>query len=141
MSSHPTFQITLKLFLMAGSHLLVLRDQKSQTGDLPGGRITGAEFTGPWHSALERELREELGTGLRAVIRSEPLFVFDHLILEEQAPALGIAFQGSYLGGPLTLSDEHDHFEWVELSSYEPEGFFASTMARAVRRFQKCHEQ
>ncbi len=130
------FQVTTKLFLLDGTHLLTLRDRDSGTGDLPGGRLEQSEFNEPWEQAVEREVREELGDRILVSIHPESLFVFPHFILKDRVDALGVAFRGTYLGGPLELSEEHDRWKWVNLKSYEPEGFFPPTLAAAIRRFQ-----
>lgn len=132
---HGTFQITTKLFLMDGNHLLILNDRKSGTGDLPGGRLTQAEIHMPWTEALLREVVEELGPKVRISIQRGPLFAFPHWIVESAQDAMGLAFRGSYLGGPIVLSEEHDSFRWVPIHSYDPDGTFSPTLALALKRF------
>ena len=129
------FQITTKLFLMDGNHLLILQDRQSGTADLPGGRITQDEFHAAWSQALRRELLEELGPQVQLTVQPQPLFAFPHFVLSDATDALGLAFRGSYLGGTIVLSDEHDRWEWVRLATLEPHGVFPPTLARAVERF------
>jgi hypothetical protein len=52
------FQISLKLFLMRGDELLILRDRASKYGDLPGGRLGETEIYLPFPESLGREIRE-----------------------------------------------------------------------------------
>lgn len=130
------FQITLKVFLVKDNQFLILRDAIAQTGDLPGGRLSQTEFYQSWNDAIRRELREELGPAVQYTLHESSLFHFPHRILSAQTDALGIAFRADYQAGLIQISDEHDYFAWVPLDSYDPTGFFAPSMAAAVRQFQ-----
>jgi len=129
-----SFQITLKVFLEKDGEFLVLRDRDSGTGDLPGGRLGRDEFYEPWHRALEREFREELGEDVRYRLEEEPLFIFPHFVIKDQTEALGVAYRARYLGGKIVLSEEHDQMSWEKTDAYNPDGFFPPTLAAAVRR-------
>jgi 8-oxo-dGTP pyrophosphatase MutT (NUDIX family) len=131
------FQISLKIFLQREGSFLILRDRISQRGDLPGGRLSTAEFYGDWVACVHRELREELGPELSYELHPEPLFTFPHRILSAGTDALGVAYHALHTGGGLTLSDEHDQCTWVPVDGYDPTGFFHEHMAEAVRRFQR----
>ncbi len=131
------FQITLKVFLHRGNEFLVLRDRAAQVGDLPGGRISHAEFFQPWGDCVRRELAEELGSDFRYDLNEEPAFIFPHYIISAKTDGLGIAFLAEYLGGEIRLSDEHDDMNWVSAADYNPDDYFAEHMAAAVRRYQR----
>ena len=130
------FQITLKVFLCHQDRLLILRDRISGVGDLPGGRISKAEFYADWQDCLARELREELGEAVQYRLDPEPLFVFPHFIESAGEEALGIAYQAQFIRGQIQLSDEHDKMQWVALHDLEPGLFFSTHYARAVSRFK-----
>lgn len=130
------FEITLKVFVMDGEHLLVLRDRESREGDLPGGRLGADEMSAPWLEAVTRELTEELGPHARWRVDPEPLFVWPHQFTSTGLDGLGIAFAGVWEGGRLTLSDEHEAFAWVRLDDADLGDWFQGTMLVAARRFQ-----
>lgn len=136
---HGSFQITTKVFLMDGNHLLILKDRASGLADLPGGRITQSELHAPWLNAVHRELREELGSGVQLVVRPRPIFVFPHIILKENKDALGVAFPGRYFGGQIDLSDEHDSLEWINPLVGSPSWAFPPTLEQAMKQFVAWH--
>jgi 8-oxo-dGTP pyrophosphatase MutT (NUDIX family) len=131
------FEITLKVFLVDGDRILVLRDRESREGDLPGGRLGADEMAQPWMDAVARELREELGPHARWRVDPEPLFVWPHQFASTGLDGLGIAFAGTWEGGRLTLSDEHEAFAWVPVEGTDMGDWFQGTMLQAARRFQQ----
>ena len=135
------FQITLKAFIIrtgpGGEEFLVLRDAQLGIGDLPGGRISQPEFYKPWSDCLRREIAEELGTNIEYDLTEESIFLFPHRILSARTDGLGVAHIARYLGGEIQLSEEHDHYNWVNLKTYDPHGFFVEHMEGAVLRFQQ----
>lgn len=134
------FQITLKLFLLRERNerleFLVLRDRKSQWGDLPGGRLEKGEILKPLNVALNREIREELGESVSIRVDKEPFFIFGTVMADGGHEALGIAYTGTLESGEVELSDEHDLMEWVDVKTYDPSPLFHGHMRDAVIRFQ-----
>lgn len=131
------FQITLKVFLRRGGTFLVLHDRVGQVGDLPGGRLSHAEFYEDWAACIRRELREELGPDVTYTLDEEPVFLFPHYIVSAETDGLGVAYRADYTGGAIRLSDEHDGYAWEPIATYDPAGVFTEHMARAVRRYQR----
>lgn len=131
------FEITLKVFLLRDREFLALRDRKTGSGDLPGGRLSKGEIYRPWSEQVRRELHEELGDELVfELLDKDPLFIFPHFIEESGSEALGMAFRARYISGSIQLSAEHDYFEWVAMRSFEAGSLFKAHLAEAVRRFQ-----
>ncbi|MEM1125246.1 MAG: NUDIX hydrolase [Bacteroidota bacterium] len=131
------FQISLKVFLRRDGAFLVLRDQLTQLGDLPGGRLGQDELYGTWTEAVHRELTEELGPDASYLLHPEPLFTFPYYIPSAGTDALGVAYVADYLGGSIHLSEEHDAAHWVSIDQYDPADHFSDHIGRAVRRFQR----
>lgn len=129
------FQITLKLFLIKEGKFLVLKDRKSQFGDLPGGRLGEKEIYSPLTEALAREVCEELGDEIEYMVSDEPVFIFPMKMWSGGHEALGISFVGFYESGDIVLSDEHDFMEWVDLLTYDPSLLFSEHMLDAVNKF------
>lgn len=62
MSDAPSIELIVRGVLLRGGRLLVCRNRRHGHRFLPGGHIEHGE---PAAAALEREMREELGVGLR----------------------------------------------------------------------------
>ena len=131
-----SFQISLKAILRHNDKFLILRDQGTQRGDLPGGRLGRAEFCEDWLVALRRELVEELGAALQFKLAPEHVSIFPHTLLANGEDVLGVLYEATYQAGPIHLSDEHDAYEWVPLASYDPHPFFSPAYAAAIQRYQ-----
>lgn len=126
------FEVTLKALLLRDGAALVLRDRVSGKADLPGGRITQAELHRPWIDALRREITEELGAAAIVEVEGEPLFSFPHVLPTSRGDAVGMMWIGQWTGGELTLSSEHDQWEFVPLAQVADR--FVETLAPAVAR-------
>lgn len=135
MSQHGFFQLTQKLFIRKGNLLLILRDRKSQLGDLPGGRMNQDEFYDDWLKSLERELFEELGGNIKVKINPRPMLVYKHKVNDGNYPCIIVGYHGEYESGDLMLSEEHDYFEWIDVNQYDPELLFADYMLDAINYY------
>ncbi|TGM44744.1 NUDIX domain-containing protein [Leptospira levettii] len=135
MSKHGFFQISQKLFLRDGNSLLVLRDQKSGHGDLPGGRMNEDEFFEDWMESVYREINEELGESIKIDVNPKPIFVHKHKVNEGNFPCIIIAYEAKLKQGKVRLSDEHDYMEWVDIHSFDPKTLFSEYMLEAVQLY------
>lgn len=115
-----TYHVSMKAFVRKGDEILICKDRLQQKLDLPGGRIAVGEFDTPLYGILKREIAEELGSNFRYQ-NNGPVAVFRHrrpeVTLEgkPEIRILMIGFEFEYLGGEVTLSDEHDEYRWVSL--------------------------
>lgn len=137
MSQHGFFQITQKVFLRKGNLLLIMRDKKTGHGDLPGGRMTEKEFFEDWTLSVHRELEEEMGSAISYKLNPEPIFFHKHRVNEGNHPCIIIAYSAEHVAGDVLISDEHDFLDWVDVKSFQPEGFFSEYMLEAVRIYIK----
>ncbi|ABZ95642.1 Hypothetical protein LBF_3173 [Leptospira biflexa serovar Patoc strain 'Patoc 1 (Ames)'] len=135
MSKHGFFQITQKLFLRDGDSLLVLRDQKSGHGDLPGGRMNEDEFFDDWTQSIFREINEELGEDINIEVNPIPIFVHKHRVNDGNFPCIIIAYNAKLIDGNVKLSDEHDYMEWVDIKKFDPKNLFSEYMLDAVQLY------
>ena len=136
-SKHGLFQITQKVFIRNGNLLLVMKDKKSGAGDLPGGRMNEDEFFLDWMDSLNRELIEELGSNFQVKINPVPILVHKHRVNEGNHPCVIIGYDGIFLSGEISISDEHDFFQWVDVNTYKPEELFSEYMLDAVNVYLK----
>lgn len=128
------FQITLKLVLWRNGRFLALRDSHSGFGDLPGGRI-GQDELADFHGALRRELAEELGPACKVHLSREPICVFPHFVMKDNAPALAIVYEGDLLDGEPVLSDEHTESRWMSPEE-DPAELFVGTMLDGLLKYR-----
>jgi len=101
-------------FLLLNLHPKQLRDDKSRSWDVPGGRMDPGE---DFETTLAREIKEELGI----VYDSKPEFFTAtltniHIPTDRGEVRLVLMF---YLlsvpdGAKITLSGEHTKYEWVD---------------------------
>lgn len=135
LKKHGFFQITQKVFIRKKNLLLVLRDRKSQIGDLPGGRISEDEFFADWLMSVRRELVEELGGGCIINVEAEPFLVNKHIVEDGKHPCIILAYKAEFVSGQVVISEEHDLFEWVDVFSYKPETLFKGFMLEVVQKY------
>ncbi len=108
---HKPFVVSVRMIIHdnVGKYLLLRRSAINKSGvgkwEFPGGKINpGEEF----YDALIREVEEE--TGLKVNV--------EHVIgvTESETSTVKIAtliFEGTRVVGQVTLSNEHDAYEWV----------------------------
>lgn len=115
---HVLQRVACKAVIAKDGRMLVLREahtynEGSQRGKygLPGGRINPGE---PFEHGLLREVIEE--TGLQITI-GEPLFVgeWSPVIEGVKNHIVAIFFVCAALTDTVTVSDEHDEYQWVSL--------------------------
>ena len=123
MADDALFCVDQKAFIERDGKVLVLHDPVEGL-DFPGGKIQegeakngdAASLIGP----LQREVREE--TGLEIEVGS-PFAVWYHEFSPRHRNypkrAYLVAFRCRYVSGEVTLSDEHDGFQWVDAASYK----------------------
>lgn len=111
--------------------------------DLPGGTIDSQEFTANYETILRRELNEELGS-VEVKINPTPLGVGRHLIPSSMTSRktgdvliLYVFFEGTYLGGKITISDEHSGYAWLDLQKNRPNLFFKSGLLEGLETYLK----
>jgi 8-oxo-dGTP diphosphatase len=118
------FVVTKALVVHKGK-VLVLReaayDEGTNTGkwNVPGGRINPEE---PLHTGLLREVREESGLG---VIPGPVLGVFETfpVIKGEECHIVRIYYKCEANTDIVTVSADHDLYEWIDPKSYETRVF------------------
>jgi radical SAM protein with 4Fe4S-binding SPASM domain len=103
----------VKLLLIRGNKVLLLRRRSTDPisggeWDLPGGTVDDHERS---REALEREVREELGSSVRIRLSGEVLRWTASP--KGGGQIRGQTFVGWYLSGRVTLSAEHSNLRWV----------------------------
>jgi len=125
-----TYHVALKAFVCKDGKVLICFESPGEKWDLPGGRIAVGEFGTSLEDILKREVEEELGSDF-AYRNNGPVAVFR--FLRPEITALGkpevrvfmIGFELQYLGGEITLSEEHSEYRWTtprEAAELLPDG-------------------
>jgi len=105
--------------------LLTLPDTSTMAGfyDLPGGRIKMSELTAPFKDGIDREMREEVGDGVRYKLIETPIAIGRH-----RKPSgeyiMWIFFEAQYKGGRVEISSEHKGFKWVKITKKNLSKYF-----------------
>ncbi len=114
--------IATKAFIVKDGKVLILKESsKYEDGtnvsrfDLPGGRLTPGEH---FVDALQREVKEE--TGLTVQIGNTiSVGEWRPVVRNEQWQIIGIFFECSTDDSTITLSPDHDDFQWINPHDYE----------------------
>ncbi len=117
--------IGMKALIVHEGKVLVLREAKYDEGtnmgkwDVPGGRIQPDE---PFLEGLTREVLEESGL---SIVPEEVLGVFETFptILGEACHIVRVYYQVRSQTNVVTLSGDHDQYEWIDPKNYTPREF------------------
>jgi 8-oxo-dGTP diphosphatase len=107
-----------KAFIEKDGKLLILHDPLMGL-DMPGGKIIEGETD--IVTSLKREVREE--TGLEITVGRPFVSWFFTIPLDSGHRSAGkkiftIAYRCTYVSGEVTLSSEHDWYQWVTKENY-----------------------
>lgn len=106
------FFVDQKAFIERDGKVLMLNDPILGL-DCPGGKVQEGETD--WVGALKREVREE--TGLEITVGA-PFYTWHFKVPDGSHRNAGkdlflVGYRCVYVGGEVTLSTEHNGFEWV----------------------------
>jgi 8-oxo-dGTP pyrophosphatase MutT (NUDIX family) len=107
------YQVALKILLRKGNKVLLLKTDDGKYWDLPGGRIDTVENKTPLKKILAREIREELGQGVRYEL-GRPLFQYRRRFKERNIYIFQTVYAAAYLGGNIKISPEHTSYAWID---------------------------
>jgi 8-oxo-dGTP diphosphatase len=115
--------VALRAFVVNGKgQVLIVResgDYEDGTNngkwDVVGGRLDPGE---QWQQGLLREAKEETGLDVEV---GQPFYVDEWrpVVRDEQWHIVGTFFVCKALGDEVTLSQDHDKFEWIDPKNYE----------------------
>ncbi|MBI2888967.1 MAG: NUDIX domain-containing protein [Candidatus Liptonbacteria bacterium] len=134
--------VAVKAFLEREGQLLILKDKfgpATARWDLPGGRITAAEFKTPLEDILRRKMREELGEGIAYAI-GEPVVFMRHERVEAtpEKPLVrifAIGYEAKLEEGEAHLSSAHTEMQWVDIKTFKPEDYFSGGWLAGVKEY------
>jgi 8-oxo-dGTP diphosphatase len=115
--------ISTKAFIIHRNKVLIIREADAYEDgvgagkyEIPGGRVEPGENI---NEGLLREIREEVG--LTSITVGKPFYVGEYrpVIRDEQWQVVAIYFECTTDTDQATLSQDHDHYEWIDPFSYE----------------------
>lgn len=140
------FNISLKLILQnEKGEILGLKcpNEGTLSGfyDLPGGRINSDELQIPLERVIARETKEEVGENVKYKVDLRPVSVGKHFYfsrkLDRENCIFMIFFKAKYLGGEISVSNEHIGYKWLDLKSKPASGYFISGFLEGVEAYLK----
>lgn len=124
-NTYANYHVGLKILLKKGDEILLLKSPRGYL-DLPGGRIDDIEDATPLLEVLAREVREELGEGIKYKV-GKPAFNFRRFFPNKGWKIFLAVYEAEYLSGEVQISDEHEDFEWINPKTYRfKEGQFCN---------------
>ena len=131
-----TFQVGMKMLLKRNDEYLFLTDAATGKIDFPGGRINDDEYDVPLEIVIKREIREELGEGLRYEL-GKPALQYRARAGSENPFVFLTIYEGDYLGGEIQLSAEHTAFRWLDArnADFKKEDFFNTEAYLAFKQY------
>ena len=132
------YYVAIKVLLRDGNNLLIVHDIFGEW-EIPGGRILKSEFSVPLEKVLERKIREELGPSVQYKV-GKPVTFFRVERIEQTDPPkqiriFGIGFEAEYLSGEITLGKHHDKFEWVDVTTFQPEKYMTTGWLEGIQEY------
>lgn len=107
--------------------------------DFPGGRINRSEISKPISTLIKRELREEIGSGIRYTLNEKPMAIgrhwYDSKILMNRQHILWILFEAYYMSGKIKISSEHTEYKWVKISKKNVNKYFTKGALQAINNY------
>lgn len=115
LNNHALYQVATKALIFNGDKVLVLHTPDNYI-DFPGGRVDESERDIPWSEALKREISEEVGDNFQVDI-GQTLFVSKRYFQKagKDTHIAAIFFECKFVGGDVTLSDEHGNHSWMTM--------------------------
>jgi len=142
MDHRDSYYVAIKLFLRDGAgRLLIIKDRFGEW-DLPGGRSRENDFETPLPDVAERKAREELGSDVSYELDEPAVFMRherDELLPEgsrEKRRIFAIGYNARYTGGGFKLGNGHERYEWVDISTFDPEKYFTGGWLLGIKEYQ-----
>ena len=136
--------ISLKVLLRdAKGRILILRSKPGgmlrKSWDFPGGRIDTHEQGRPIPVIIKREIREEVGSGVRYTLQTMPI-TYGRLMdfskrYGHHPPILYLFFEAAYRGGEISISPEHSGYTWIRMTNNNCSHYFSGVMLEAMKQY------
>jgi 8-oxo-dGTP pyrophosphatase MutT (NUDIX family) len=135
---YATYHVGLKILLKKGDDFLFLTEATGQRFDLPGGRIDDTEHAVPLTKIVAREVREELGAGVKYTL-GNPVFHFRRHLASKGWHVFIVVYEAEYLSGQIKLSDEHSNYQWLNPKKFDfkEKHFYIKEEFLAFRKYFK----
>lgn len=135
------YQVSLKLILKNNKNeILALNALESENfagyHDLPGGRIDVDEFSVSFEEILKREVREEIGD-IDFRMRLTPVAIAraNFMTKDKDVRILYLFFEGEYIDGNVTTSNEHAGHLWINFNTINPKTYFIPGIQEGIEMY------
>lgn len=134
------FQVSLKVLLTnkKGEHMVLSARSTSKIWhgkyDLPGGRINNNEISVPFQKIIDREIKEEVGSTVRYILRPDPV-AMSMCQYPGEGKKMFILFEAKYLSGTIELSNEHWGYEWIFITPNVIKNKFPSVLRDMMKNY------
>lgn len=132
--------VAVKLFLVdKRGRLLIIKDRFGEW-DLPGGRLREVDFSASLEDVVRRKIREELGEQVSYMLGDPTVFMRherDEILQsgeKEKRRIFAIGYKGEFLGGEISLGNNHEQYEWVD-RDFVPENYFTGGWLAGVKEY------
>ena len=143
-----TYFVAIKIFLEDSRGNFFITKDRFGDWDIPGGRLLTNEFATPLHKVAERKLAEELGKSLKYSIAKEPVIFMRHErneILPDGSRGkrriFALGYRAQYLGGDITLGDNHVKSQWAKPNVFKAEKYFTGGWLKGVKEYLKLRKK
>ncbi len=141
MKKIANYNISLKVFLKNNNwEILILKTPDTSSYhwkyDFPWGRIDEEEFFVDLLDILDREIKEEIWN-IKYKINNKPVAVARHRAQYDthKEDIFYPFYEAKILNWDIKISNEHNNFKWVDLSSIILEDYFENGMLDAVKMY------
>lgn len=111
---------------------------------MPGGRLKKNEFTTPLEDVITRKLKEELGENITYTLGASLVYMRherkEKTPLGDNARIFAVGYEGTLLGGEITLPSHHQEFKWVDTQTLDPEKYFTGGWLKRVQEYLQYKE-
>jgi 8-oxo-dGTP pyrophosphatase MutT (NUDIX family) len=141
-TSKDQYFVAVKVFLKDGMGRLLITKDRFGDWDIPGGRLRENDFEMPLEEVVRRKMKEELGEDINYQLGKPDIFMRHQRdeILEtgnrEKRRIFAIGYEAEYLGGDISLGNNHEKYEWVDLEKFVPEDYFIGGWLAGVKEYQ-----
>ncbi|MBI2050792.1 MAG: NUDIX hydrolase [Parcubacteria group bacterium] len=138
------YNVALKIILKNKKGKILVLKNAEETGegdyyDMPGGRINTDEFTTPYETLIDRELKEEIGGDVKYKLSLDPVSFGRHEYFsvrqKKEIRVFYLLFEAEYIAGVPIVSHEHSGYKWLRLENIPFEKYFIKGMLESVKRY------
>lgn len=146
-NNKDSYFVAVKVFLEDGKGNLLITKDKFGDWDIPGGRLRENDFETPLEEVVARKIKKELGDNINYSLGS-PVVFMRHQREEvlndgkrEKRRIFAIGYKAKYSEGDISLGNNHEKYEWVDLDKFVPEDYFTGGWLKGIKEYIKKRKE